>query len=77
MAELVYFTGPMDCGKSTLALQIAYTETEAGRSGRLFTEGDRTGLAMITSRIGLARAAVLVEESLDFWEYVVAELSAG
>ena len=24
MAELCYFTGPMDCGKSTLALQLAY-----------------------------------------------------
>ena len=26
MAELSYFTGPMDCGKSTLALQLDYTQ---------------------------------------------------
>ncbi len=77
MAALVYFTGPMDCGKSTLALQIAYTESEAGRGGRLFTEGDRAGAGVITSRIGLSAAAVVVENGLDFWEYVVAELSSG
>jgi thymidine kinase len=77
MAELIYFTGPMDCGKSTLALQVAYTETEAGREGRLFTMLDRSGGATITSRIGLTRPALEVDENLDFWTYVVAELTGG
>ncbi|MFZ0529269.1 MAG: thymidine kinase [Propionicimonas sp.] len=77
MAELTYFTGPMDCGKSTLALQVAYTESEAGREGRLFTMLDRSGSSTITSRIGLSAAAQEVTEDLDFWKYVVTELTAG
>ena len=57
MAELCYFTGPMDCGKSTLALQLDYTQGAAGRKGRLFTSHDRAGESTISSRLGLAQAS--------------------
>jgi thymidine kinase len=77
VAELTYFTGPMDCGKSTLALQVAYTETQAKREGRLFTMLDRSGQATITSRIGLTRQALEVTAEFDFWTYVVTELTNG
>ena len=77
VAELIYFTGPMDCGKSTLALQVAYTESSAGRQGRLFTMLDRAGASTITSRIGLASPAEEVTADLDFWRYVVSELTGG
>jgi thymidine kinase len=77
MAELTYFTGPMDCGKSTLALQVAYTESTAGRQGRLFTMLDRSGEATITSRIGLTSPAIEVTSELDLWKYVVSELTGG
>ncbi len=77
MAELTYFTGPMDCGKSTLALQVAYTESTAGRQGRLFTMLDRSGEATITSRIGLTSPALEVTNELDLWTYVVSELTGG
>ena len=77
VAELTYFTGPMDCGKSTLALQVAYTESTAGRQGRLFTMLDRSGEAAITSRIGLTSAAIEVTVELDLWTYVVSELTGG
>ncbi len=77
MAELTYFTGPMDCGKSTLALQMAYTESTAGRQGRLFTMLDRSGEATITSRIGLTSPAIEVTSELDLWKYVVSELTGG
>ena len=77
VAELTYFTGPMDCGKSTLALQVAYTESQAGREGRLFTMLDRSGQAAITSRIGLVRPALQVAADFDFWRYVVGELTSG
>lgn len=77
VAELTYFTGPMDCGKSTLALQVAYTETQAGRKGRLFTMLDRSGQPAITSRIGLERPALQVAPDFDFWNYVVGELTGG
>jgi thymidine kinase len=77
VAELTYFTGPMDCGKSTLALQVAYTESTAGRQGRLFTMLDRSGQAAITSRIGLTSPAMEVTGELDLWTYVVSELTGG
>jgi len=77
VAELTYFTGPMDCGKSTLALQVAYTESTAGRQGRLFTMLDRSGEAKITSRIGLTSPALEVTSELDLWKYVVSELTGG
>jgi len=77
VADLIFFTGPMDCGKSTLALQVAYTETSAGRQGRLFTRLDRAGGAVISSRIGLDAPALEVDDELDFWRYVVTELTGG
>jgi thymidine kinase len=77
VAELSYFTGPMDCGKSTLALQLDYTQAAAGRKGRLFTSHDRAGESTISSRLGLAQPAIEVTWELDFWNYVVAQLTSG
>jgi thymidine kinase len=77
VAELCYFTGPMDCGKSTLALQLDYTQTAAGRKGRLFSSHDRAGESTISSRLGLAKPAIEVTWELDFWNYVVAQLTSG
>lgn len=77
MAELVFHTGPMDSGKSTLALQMDYTQSQHGRKGRLFTSQDRSGTARITSRLGLAADAVEVGHHFDFWNYIVTELTAG
>jgi thymidine kinase len=77
VAELCYFTGPMDCGKSTLALQLDYTQAAAGRKGRLFTSHDRAGESTISSRLGLARPAIEVTWDFDFWSYVVGQLTSG
>ena len=77
VAEFVFFTGPMDCGKSTLALQFDYTQSVAGRLGRLFTSQDRAGEATISSRLGLERPAVEVSPDFDFWRYLVGQLTAG
>lgn len=77
MAELVFFTGPMDCGKSTLALQMDYTQSSHQRSGALFTRFDRAGEAVITSRIGLSRAATEVGDEFDLWAHVVDLLTRG
>jgi len=77
MAELSYFTGPMDSGKSTLALQLDYTQSAAGRKGRLFTSHDRAGESTISSRLGMARPAIEVTWQFDFWDYVVAQLTGG
>ena len=77
MAQLIFFTGPMNCGKSTLALQTDFTETQAGRAGRLFTRDDRAGSATVSSRIGLEQAAIEVTDSFDFWAFVLHELTHG
>ena len=52
MADLVFFSGPMDCGKSTLALQMAHTQASHDREGQLFGSQDRSGQAVISSRMG-------------------------
>lgn len=77
VSELTYFHGPMACGKSTLALQVDYTQTQAGRSGRVFTCLDRSGEAQVASRIGLVRPAIEVSTSFDFWRYTLDQLVTG
>ncbi len=77
MAELVFFTGTMDSGKSTLALQIEHNHTARGKGGVIFTKHDRAGEAMISSRLGLSRGAVEVTDGLDLWATVVAEATRG
>jgi thymidine kinase len=77
VAELLFFTGPMDCGKSTLALQFDYTQSVAGRRGRMFTSQDRAGEATVSSRLGLERPAIEVMPGFDFWAYLIGRLSGG
>jgi len=71
VAELVFFSGTMDSGKSTLALQVDHNHRARGRRGLLFTRDDRAGADVISSRLGLERPAHEVTESTDF-ERVVA-----
>lgn len=77
MAQLQFFTGPMDCGKSTLALQMDYTHRQGGRLGRLFTCLDRAGDAVVSSRLGLSQRATEVSAEFDIWADVIAHLSLG
>ncbi|MGY1840601.1 MULTISPECIES: thymidine kinase [unclassified Modestobacter] len=64
-AHLTFFHGPMDCGKSTLALQVDHNQSRQGRHGLLLTQGDRSGAAQISSRVGLCRTAVEVGTGTD------------
>jgi thymidine kinase len=77
VAELVFFSGTMDCGKSTLALQVDHNHAAAGRGGLRFTRHDRAGEAVLSSRLGLAGAALEVTDGLDFWQVVVEHRMAG
>ncbi len=77
MAELVYFSGTMDCGKSTLALQTDHNHSARGRAGLVFTSLDRAGEQILSSRLGLTVPAVEVTADLDFWQHVVDLLAAG
>ncbi len=77
MAELQFFTGTMDSGKSTLALQTNHNHAVRGRSGRIFTTHDRAGEALLSSRLGLTHDAIEVNAGFDFWRYVVDALTHG
>ncbi len=77
MAELQFFTGTMDSGKSTLALQTNHNHAVRGRIGRIFTTHDRAGEALLSSRLGLTHDAIEVTGGFDFWRYVVDALTQG
>jgi thymidine kinase len=69
-ATLKFFWGPMDCGKSTLALQMGYNHARQGRRGIVLTRNDRSRNPMVTTRIGLSREAVEVTDDLDLIDLV-------
>lgn len=77
MPELVFFSGTMDCGKSTLALQISHNRSARGLQGLIFTRDDRAGEGKLSSRLGLVTDAVEALPGLDLYGYVVEELSQG
>ncbi|UVJ41109.1 thymidine kinase [Arthrobacter sp. CJ23] len=77
MAELIFFSGTMDCGKSTLALQMDHNHRARGRGGVRFSCNDRAGEATISSRLGLQTDAVEVTEATDFWDEVVRRRTTG
>ena len=77
MADLIFWTGTMDAGKSTLALQTNHNHAARGRQGRLFTSHDRAGDAVLSSRLGLQHEAIEVTPELDFWRYTVDALTHG
>lgn len=77
MAELVYFSGTMDSGKSTLALQTHHNHSSAGRRGLVFTRNDRAGKARISSRLGLETVAIEADDILNFYAFVEKEIAAG
>jgi len=77
VAELQFFTGTMDSGKSTLALQTNHNHAVRGRIGRIFTSQDRAGTAILSSRLGLQHEAIELPPEFDFWKYVVDSLTHG
>ncbi|MGW4029373.1 thymidine kinase [Streptomyces sp. NPDC004838] len=77
MPELVFFSGTMDCGKSTLALQIEHNRSARGLQGMIFTRDDRAGEGKLSSRLGLVTDAVEATEDFDFYAYLVDRLSRG
>jgi thymidine kinase len=76
-AHLRFFHGPMDCGKSTLALQVDHNQRAQGRHGLLLTQGDRSAAPQISSRVGLSREAVEVDGDTDLKLLVRDRWAAG
>jgi thymidine kinase len=77
MPELVFFCGTMDCGKSTLALQIEHNRSARGLQGMIFSRDDRAGEGKLSSRLGLVTDAVEAADGFDFHGYLVDRLSQG
>jgi thymidine kinase len=77
MGDLNFYSGTMDCGKSTLALQMDHNHRARGRVGRVFTSHDRAGSARLSSRLGLEVAAIEVDADFHFWHFTVDELTQG
>jgi thymidine kinase len=76
-AHLRFFHGPMDCGKSTLALQVDHNQSRQGRSGLLLTQGDRSAAPQISSRVGLRRSATEIDADVDVRLLVRGRWAAG
>ncbi|MFC8366584.1 thymidine kinase [Streptomyces sp. NPDC057239] len=77
MPELVFFSGTMDCGKSTLALQIGHNRSARGLQGVIFTRDDRAGEGKLSSRLGLVTEATEAAPGMDLHAYLVDRLSRG
>ncbi|MGA4839137.1 thymidine kinase [Streptomyces sp. G45] len=77
MPELVFFSGTMDCGKSTLALQIEHNRSARGLAGLIFTRNDRAGEGKLSSRLGLVTDATETGDDFDFYAHLVEHLSQG
>ncbi|MFC6067292.1 thymidine kinase [Streptomyces ochraceiscleroticus] len=77
MAELVFFSGTMDCGKSTLALQIGHNRSARGLQGVIFTRDDRAGEGKLSSRLGLVTDAVEATAGMDLYGYLVEQMTHG
>jgi thymidine kinase len=77
VAELAFFAGTMDSGKSTLALQMDHNHRARGRGGVIFTRNDRAGAHVLSSRLGLKTAAHEVDDTTDFWAEVVSRRIRG
>ena len=67
----------MNSGKSTLALQTAHNHKSRGRSGIIFTNSDRGGPGVVSSRLGLRSEAIEVRPLMDLHRFVAEQLSNG
>src|SRR4051812_42641434 len=76
-SKLIWHYGPMAAGKSTMALQLDFNLRGCGRRGMLFTRGDRSGRAKISSRLGISAEATEVTDSTDIFQVVADAVAAG
>lgn len=76
-ATLRFHYGPMNSGKSTLALQLDFNLRQCGRTGVRFTCLDRSERAVISSRLGIEENAIEVAATTDLYAQVEAALATG
>lgn len=76
MGGLTFYYGTMNCGKSTLALQMHHNASAAGKVVLLLSKHDRGG-GSISSRLGLRQPALTVDDDTDLHRVVVDAIRAG
>lgn len=76
MGRLTFYYGTMNCGKSTLALQMHHNAAAAGKLVLLLSKHDRGGAA-ISSRLGLRQPALTVGDDTDLHRLVLDAIRAG
>lgn len=75
MAQLFFKYGAMNSGKSIEILKAANNYEEQSKRVLLFTTAtdNRSGVGIISSRIGLSRKAEIIYEDTDIYEDVLAD----
>ncbi len=75
MAQLYFYYSAMNAGKSTTLLQSAHNYEERGMRTLLYTSiiDDRSGRAVIHSRIGITAEATAFRQDYDFFQSVKQE----
>ncbi|MDF7638767.1 thymidine kinase [Lactobacillus sp. ESL0791] len=72
MAQLFFRYGAMSSGKTIEILKVAHNYEAQGRKIALMTSNvdDRSGLGVISSRIGMKRKAIPVTDEMNLLEYI-------
>lgn len=75
MAQLFFKYSTMNAGKSIELIKVAYNYEERGKRVLCFSPGVdmRHGEGVITSRVGLQRPAIMVEEDTDIFQIILRE----
>ncbi|MBW4081784.1 thymidine kinase [Paenibacillus sp. S150] len=76
MAQLFFKYGAMNSGKSIEILKVAHNYEEQGKSVLIFTPSldDRDEVGYISSRIGLRKQAIPIDENTDIYSIVSSNL---
>ena len=72
MAQLYYRYGTMNSGKTIEILKVAYNYEEQGKGVVIMTSAldTRDGVGYVSSRIGMKRPAIAIEEATDIFGYI-------
>ena len=75
MAQLFFKYGAMNSGKSIEILKVANNYEEQNKRVLLFTTAtdNRSGVGIISSRIGLSRKAEIIYEDTDIYQHTKSE----
>ncbi len=79
MAQLYYRYSTMNAGKSIELIKVAYNYEERGKKVLTLMPGvdNRYGVGLITSRIGIQREAIVVNEETDILDLFIKENAKG